>query len=134
MTIDMLVPSNSSFCPLLSYGNSPQWMYSLFLIGFTFGFYLFFKIGGSWSAHGLPWVLLSTMWLCYYGLVFVCFMQLLSYMLWMKNVQWLSHWKVKVDLHVTKGLFNYNLYLEIYSGHIYHIKFFKSSINAWVYF
>ena len=39
---------------------------------------------GSWSAHGPPWVWLSTLWLIYDALVFVCLMQSLSYMLWMK--------------------------------------------------
>ena len=39
---------------------------------------------GSWSVHGVPRVLLFGSWLRYCALVFVCLMQSLSYMLWMK--------------------------------------------------
>ena len=40
---------------------------------------------GSWSAHGIPWVLLSRLWLTYCAHFLVCLMQLLGYMLWMKK-------------------------------------------------
>ena len=40
---------------------------------------------GFWSAHGLPQVFLSGLWLSYYALVAVCLMQSMSCMQWMER-------------------------------------------------
>ena len=45
------------------------------------------RVRGSWSAGGLPRVMLYGLWLRYFALIFVCLMQLLSYMIGMKSVQ-----------------------------------------------
>ena len=83
----------------------------------------FSQTRGPWSVHELPWVLLSELWLSYYALVFVCLIQLLIYMLCMKqNVPRLSHWKVKVNFMYNKGLFNSKFKLCISSGGSYHIQ------------
>ena len=39
------------------------------------------QTGGLWSAHRLPWSLLSIFWQSYCAFVFVCLIKLLSYML-----------------------------------------------------
>ena len=81
-----------------------------YLVHSCWGLHLSFRFlqtKGSWSTHGLSWVLLSGLWLHYYALVFVCLMPSLSYtMLWMKFVQWLSYWKLKVDFICNRCLFN----------------------------
>ena len=59
-----------------------------------------------WVPHFINWRLLEHSWapssfvlwvvaklVC--SCLFVCLMQSLSYMLWMKNVHWLSHWKLQ---------------------------------------
>ena len=78
----LIVSSNSCFHPLLSYGNSPQWQPCAFWVYIVGSRCL--QIKCAWSAHGLHWVLLSILWLSYYAFVYVCLMQALSYILWMK--------------------------------------------------
>ena len=46
----------------------------------------FLQAGISYSAHGLPWVSLFGLRLNYYNLVFVCLIQWLIYILWMKKI------------------------------------------------
>ena len=46
----MFILSNSHFHLLLSYGNSPQWLPSPFLLGFHLGS-RFIQIGGSWTSY-----------------------------------------------------------------------------------
>ena len=112
LTTYMLVSSNSYFHPLLPYGHSPSW-----LLGFQN-----LHTRGSYNAYGLPWVFLffcfslSRLWLTYHALVFVCLIKSLSYMLYMKNVQRLSYWKV--HFMCIKGLFNSWFKIYIYIGGI----------------
>ena len=63
---------------------------------------------GSWSAHGLPWVLLSRLWLSYCALVFVYLMQTLSYILWMKKINQCLPNNIKTNMNCTcnKGIIN----------------------------
>jgi hypothetical protein len=82
-TIDMLVSSTSRFHSSLSYGDSPQLLSCLFLLGFVFGS-RFLQTIGTWRSHGLPIVLLSGLWLLRHCIL-VCLIQLVNYMLWMEK-------------------------------------------------
>ena len=99
MLINVLVSSNLRFfIPLLSYGNCPQWPSCMLLWGIGLDS-KFLQTIGSWSTHGLPWLMLSNVWLSYYALVFVCLIYSSRLMLWIK---WLFHWKVKGDFMCNK--------------------------------
>ena len=60
-----------------------------FLLGYAFGFQIF-TTGGSFKLLWLPLVLLSTLWVSYYDLIFVCLTQSLKYMLWMTTFKTFS--------------------------------------------
>ena len=93
----MLVSSNSCFHPSVSYMLI---VLNGYLVHPCWGLHLGFRylqIGGSMSAHGLPWVLLSCMWRKNHALIFASLMQSLSYMLLKKNNLRVFHCKVKVD-------------------------------------
>ena len=96
---------------------SHQWLTCSLLSGFAFGL---------WVPETL--VFLSRLWLSYCALVFVCLMQLSSYMLWIKKIHWPSHWKAKVEFICKKGLFMINSFFvfHVCSGVIHHIETWKA--------
>ena len=106
-----------------SYGNSLQGLSCPFLLGLALGLYP----RRYWSTHEFPRVFLHKSRLRCWPLVFIYLMQLLSYMLWMKNVQWHAHWKVKVDFKCSKEPIQFMIFSCILGGGIYHINS-KSSI------
>jgi len=116
LTIDVLVLSISRFHPLLSYGNCPSWLPCPFLLGFAFGFLGFCKPEALGQLMGF----LSRLWLSYCALVFVCLMQSINYMLWMKNCSMI--FLLEVDFKCNKGLLESWFIFHICSGGIYHIE------------
>ena len=82
LRIDVLVSSNP-LSLLLTYANKSSMTPSSILVRVCI--WVLGRARCSWSAHGPPWELISIMWLRYYALVFVCLMQSLCCMLWMKK-------------------------------------------------
>ena len=112
----------NSNCP----HNSFVWFHNVTCHGFSY-------TRGSWSTHG-SLVFCSPE----YGLV----IELLSLFIWCKcwdicygweNVEWFSHWKVKVDFTCNEGLFNSWVLFCVCSGGIYQIEL-NLSINTWAHF
>ena len=81
LTIDVWV-SSDSHATLLSYDNNSLSPLSTLV---RVRIWAQRQARGSWSAHGFNGVLLSRLWVNFCVTVFVCLMQSLSYVLWMKK-------------------------------------------------
>jgi hypothetical protein len=102
LTIDVMVPFNTHFHWLLLYDNNPRWLPSPFLLRFAFAFLVFTHeaLDGSWA----PLSFLKRLRLRYCALVYIRFDVIVElHAMNEKNVQWHSHWKVKVVFVYNKG-------------------------------
>ena len=79
------------------------------------------QVRGPWSVHGLPWVLLSKLWLSYCTLVFVSPMQSLSYIPWMENCSMTFSLEWKQGFYILKEHIQFMIIFCICSGRIYQI-------------
>ena len=115
----LFVSSNSSFHPLLSYMVI---VLNDYLVHPCWGLHVgsrFLQTGGSCSAHELLWDLLSWFWEKYHALNYVCSMQSLSYMLWMKKKSMTFHKKLEVEFICNKCLPNLAFIFHVCRGFIY---------------